>query len=155
MAVSQTICSCRSVYERITELIAGMSDQQEATIVIVDGDAAVRDSFFPLLEGVGYSVCAFPTGAELLAALPELDLSVLLLGSQLPDFNAQHLLKHVHELRAHVPAIILANHRLELPRLEDMVPSPAALLLKPVDEMQLFSAIERAIEGDYGLFNDV
>ncbi len=122
-----------------------MTDQQQVAIAIVDGDAAVRDSFFPLLEGVGYSVCAFPTGADLLAALPELSLSVLLLGSQLPDFNAQQVLKRIHELRAQVPAIILANHRLELPKLEDMVPGPSALLLKPVDETQLFSAIADAI----------
>ena len=125
-----------------------MSDQQQKAIAIVDGDAAVRDSFFPLLEGVGYAVSAYPTGADLLAVLPEIDPSVLLLGSQLPDFNAHRLLTHIHQLHAHIPTIILANHRLELPRLEDMVPSPAALLLKPVEELQLFSAIEKAIAGD-------
>lgn len=126
-----------------------MHDQQQTAIAIVDGDAAVRDSFFPLLEGVGYSVCAYATGADLLKALPDIKPSVLLVGSQLPDFNAHHLLKHIYDLGAQVPAIILANHNLELPKLEDMVPSPAALLLKPVDEMQLFSAIEKATDGDF------
>lgn len=123
-----------------------MSEQHQTAIAIVDGDAAVRDSFFPLLEGVGYSVCAYATGGDLLRALPEVKPSVLLLGSQLPDINAHHLLKHVYDLGAQVPAIILANHSLELPKLEDMVPSPTALLLKPVDEVQLFSAIEKATE---------
>ena len=125
-----------------------MSNQQQPAIAIVDGDEAVRDSFFPLLEGVGYSVSAFPTGADLLAALPDFDPSVMLLGSQLPDFNAHHLLQHVHQLQIRIPTIILANHMLELPKLEDMVPSPAALLLKPVEEMQLFEAIEKAIAGE-------
>ncbi|MEM8976078.1 MAG: response regulator [Pseudomonadota bacterium] len=122
-----------------------MCDREQIAIAIVDADSAVRDSFYPLLEGVGYSVCAYATGTDLLEALSDCSPSVLLLGSQLPDINAHLLLKRVYELGAQVPAIILANHSLELPRLEDMVPGPSALLLKPVDEAQLFAAIEKAI----------
>ena len=124
-----------------------VSYQQQSAIAVLDGDAAVRDSFFPLLEGVGFAVNAYATGRELLKALPELDPSVLLMGSQLPDINTASLLKEVGELHRYVPTIIMANHRLELPKLEDMAPSPAALLLKPVDETQLFAAIDSAIIG--------
>lgn len=121
-------------------------NQQLSAIAVVDGDAAVRDSFFPLLEGVGYAVRAFATGRELLKALPELDPSVLLMGSQLPDINTPGLIQQVDKLHRYVPTIVMANHGLELPKLEDMVPSPVALLLKPIDEAQLFAAIDTAFE---------
>ncbi|MEM6498034.1 MAG: response regulator, partial [Pseudomonadota bacterium] len=103
-----------------------MCDPEQVAIAIVDADSAVRDSFFPLLEGVGYSVCAYATGSDLLEALADHSPSVLLLGSQLPDINAHLLLKSVYDLGTKVPTIILANHSLELPRLEDMVPVPSA-----------------------------
>ncbi|RPG39207.1 MAG: response regulator [Hyphomicrobiaceae bacterium TMED74] len=136
----------RSIDERASELMP-VPYQQLSAIAVVDGDAAVRDSFFPLLEGVGFAVRAYATGTELLKGLPVFDPSVLLMGSQLPDINTTSLLKEINKLHLRVPTIIMANHRFELPKLEDMAPSPAAILLKPVDEAQLFSAIDSAIHG--------
>jgi len=118
---------------------------EEFAIAVADRDDAVRQSFSALLGGAGYQVDTYDSGRSLLNALPSLRADCLLLEAHLPDISAPRLLRDIHQAGRRLPSVLMADHALELPDLTVFEPNPVALLLRPIKENCLFSAIEAAL----------
>ena len=115
-------------------------------IAIANKDEIVRDSFSVLLAGAGYSVSTYATGAALISALLLHKPSVVLLDSQLPDFSLSGLLKNMSvDTGSLLPTIVMANHAKELPNLDHVLAAAGSVLFKPIEERQLFAAIDKAL----------
>ena len=124
-----------------------MPNSIQHAIAIANSDEVVRDSFNVLLTGAGYPVCTFPSGAALLDALHFFEPSVLLLDTQLPDFSVPSLIRDIVAATGRkLPTIVMANHANELPNLDQLLCDAGSLLFKPIEEHQLFAAIDKALD---------
>ena len=113
----------------------------QRSIIVVDGDQAVRESFSVLLRLNGYSVATFANGRALLdiphAARPD----CLLIEVDLPDIDGRFVVTRWRAAGHRTPVVMMAAHqrRLELGE-------PIALLRKPIEEASLLTALSSAIE---------
>ena len=123
-----------------------MPYNSQHAIAIANNDEIVRDSFSVLLASAGYAVATYPTGAALVSALTWYRPCVVLLDSQLPDFSISCLLKNISDGGdGLLPTIVMANHAKELPNLDHVLAAAGSVLFKPIEEHQLFAAIDKAL----------
>jgi FixJ family two-component response regulator len=123
---------------------------RQATIYVIDGDDAVRDSLLMLLEAEGFAVVDFASGAEFLRLGRPDGRSCLLLDMRMPDLSGVELLERVRGQYPLMPVVVMTGR-----------PSPAtaraaaragaALLEKPFRGRELLDAIERGLRGSAAL----
>jgi CheY-like chemotaxis protein len=78
------------------------------TILVVDGNAANRQSTARLVESLGYSAFQTPSVAEALAHLEDHDPEFVLLGFELDDASGLEALRQIRELDTDLPVVMLA-----------------------------------------------
>jgi len=79
-------------------------------IVIVDDDAAVRNSLKFSLEIEGFAVRAFSVAADLLNAPDVLDCACLVVDQSMPGMTGLDLVAKLRDRRVSVPAILITSH---------------------------------------------
>jgi FixJ family two-component response regulator len=84
--------------------------ESPATIGIVDGDAAVRDSLCILLATLDTRVQTYASAEEFLRELPSQALKCLITEVHLPGMSGLELLDKLHALGVYIPTIVLATH---------------------------------------------
>ncbi|MGI9520315.1 MAG: response regulator transcription factor [Hyphomicrobiaceae bacterium] len=122
--------------------------KSKGAIAVVDSDAAVRESFSVLLEGVGYLVRTYGSGVALLSSLPLFGPGCLLLEARRRNAEASRLLGRLSELGHELPTVLMANHPDAIPASHLLSSSVTSVLHKPIDEANLFGAIEHALSTD-------
>ncbi len=115
------------------------------SLAVVDGDAAVRDSFFALLGGAGFVVHTYASGLSFLKALPTIPTNCALVGTHLVDLGVEGMVSGIKEAGGNVPTIVVANHPREILGLSDLTDFVVGQLFKPVEESALFAAIDDAL----------
>src|SRR5262245_11172257 len=80
------------------------------TVVVVDDDAAVRNSLKFSLEIEGFAVCAYAAGADLLDGADLAGCSCLVIDQNMPGLNGLDLLARLRERRIAAPAILITGH---------------------------------------------
>ena len=116
-----------------------MSD--DCTIYIVDDDACVRRALSRLLASSGYGVVTCES-AEALLALPSLARpSCLLVDIRMPGSTGLEL-QHALRASANPPIVMLSGHADATIAERAVACGAVAVLLKPVDESLLLSALE-------------
>jgi len=80
------------------------------SILIIDDEAAIRESLETLLEFEGYSVESAETGAEGLARLNEKSFDLVLLDFALPDRNGLELLTEIRARDAQLAVIMITAY---------------------------------------------
>ena len=117
-----------------------------ATLLLVDDDADIRETYGLALEYAGYEVVAAATGAEALDKLrggvrPDL----IVLDQMMPLVNGREFraLQLSDPALAHVPVLLLTGAMRMQPLVDDMM--PVAALQKPVGYTELLSAIRGAL----------
>ena len=122
-----------------------MSDH--CTIYIVDDDACVRRALSRLLAASGYGVVTCES-AEALLALPSLARpSCLLVDIRMPGSTGLEL-QHALRDTAKPPIVMLSGHADTTIAERAVACGAIAVLLKPVDESLLLSALESALDRD-------
>jgi two-component system response regulator FixJ len=113
-------------------------------VCIVDDDDAVRDSLRILLDSYGIHTQVFPTPAQFLGHADSIDADCLIFDLHMPDMTGLELAETLRARHMATPIIILTgrNDRVLAPRMERA--GVAAVLGKPVNDMALVSAIEKA-----------
>ena len=117
-----------------------MAEVERRTVAIVDDDDAVRDSLRLLLEVIGYSVAAFGSAAEFLAADVR-NMSCLILDHHMPETTGLELAEKLWSDGVVIPILLVTGS-----------PSPAIVaraaqlgvdrvLEKPADEDDLLDFI--------------
>jgi FixJ family two-component response regulator len=114
------------------------------SIAIVDDDPAVLKALSRLLRSHAFRARTYGSGREFLAALPAGLPDCLIVDLQMPEMNGLELQQHLVSNGIEIPTILITAHgdaalcdRREL----------VASLRKPLQQVALFEAIDRAVGG--------
>jgi FixJ family two-component response regulator len=127
-----------------------MPEQQgpEAVIAIVDDDPSVRRSLQRLIRSAGWKAEPFASAQEFLERCRTDAPSCVVLDLQLPGLNGLQLQKRLAEAGLEIPIIFLTGHGNIPASVQAMKAGAVEFLTKPIDEPDLFRAIQEAIERD-------
>ncbi|HEX3346689.1 MAG TPA: response regulator [Acetobacteraceae bacterium] len=115
-----------------------------ATVLVVDDDAAVRQTVVQLLRSLGYTVCEANGGGAALEWLAERrPVDVLLTDLAMPDIAGAELSRRARELRPGLPVVFISGYA--EPQLLTGDARNARLVLKPFRPQELAQQIEAAI----------
>jgi len=113
-------------------------------ILLVDDEAALRESLSRLLRVRGYPVNAVSCGEEALRALDEDDYDVVVLDLKMPGMNGITTLKEIKKRRSTVEIMILTGHGSIESALKTFDLGAHDYLTKPFDVNDLLARIENA-----------
>lgn len=112
---------------------------------IVDDDAAVREAIARLLVSAGYSVEAFASGEKFLASPDVARVACAVIDVRMRGMSGTDLHARLAASHPSLPIVFLTAHA-DLPTGIQALQSGAVdFLLKPVDDADLVSAVERAV----------
>src|SRR5258708_24116 len=124
----------------------GHSELTRATVLIIDDDPAVRNSLKFALEVEGFTVRAYPTGAELLAEAEIPDNGCLVVDYKLPEMNGLDLLLELRKRKIDLPAILITTQPNSAVRNRAAL-AGVPLIEKPLLNDTLFQGIRAALGG--------
>jgi FixJ family two-component response regulator len=111
----------------------------------VDDDSLVRTALSRLLRGFGLRVTAFEHPSDvLLSVLPNLN-TCLILDIYMPEMSGVQLWGELKTQGFQVPTILITGKRDEQAMVAGEQVGATAVLYKPIEEKELFEAIERAL----------
>ena len=130
-----------------------MTEPRQATILVVDDEATIRELARRLLEREGFAVLDAASGADALAILdsPDEAVDVLLTDVVLPGLTGPALARRAQQRRRGIRVIFLSGYaeqsggNLDLTELG--VTSGVAFLAKPFTAPALLEAVRRAVAG--------
>ncbi len=112
---------------------------------VVDDDAAVRRALMRLLRSEGLVAVAYETALAVLNAAPSLSSGCILLDLQMPGMDGLELLARLGELGIELPVIVVTGHGDVPTAVRAMKAGAVDFIEKPIDETQLFAAIDAAL----------
>lgn len=116
-----------------------------ATVFVVDDDASVRRSLMRLLRSMGWNVEAFATADDFLQRAPVDAPGCALLDVQLPGMSGLELHERMAKAGIRLPVVFLTGKG-DIPMsVHAMKHGAIDFLVKPVEEAQLFQALDHAV----------
>jgi two-component system response regulator FixJ len=112
---------------------------------VVDDDAAVRRALVRLLRSEGLEAVAYESPLGVLNAAPSLSSGCILLDLQMPGMDGLELLARLGELGIELPVIVVTGHGDVPTAVRAMKAGAVDFIEKPIDEAQLFAAIDAAL----------
>ena len=119
----------------------------EATrlVLIVDDDASVRGGLSRLLRSAGYRIATASGAQKVLESGIDKDTACLLLDIDMPGLNGMDLHQWLIDHGIRIPVVFLTGHG-DIPQSVLAIKRGAVdFLTKPVDEVALFAAVDRAM----------
>ena len=116
-----------------------------ATVLVVDDDAAVRKSLSRLICAAGFKVETFDRPTAVLAGGIPTDNACLVIDIGLPEMSGTELWLTLKRSGCELPSIFITGQ--DNSRSKELVglPENVTVLYKPIDEVPLLVAINRAI----------
>jgi two-component system, LuxR family, response regulator FixJ len=114
-------------------------------VLLVDDDSLERTALARLLRGAGYYVTAFERPSDVLVTLLPKDNTCLVLDIYMPEMTGVSLWKELRNEGFEVPTILITGHRDQQTAAYGEQVNAVAILYKPIEEKDLFVAIERAL----------
>lgn len=90
--------------------VAAAQVARKEAVVVLDDDAAVRESLVALLESDGHDVCAYASGADFLATHGDAPISCLVTDVHMPGSNGLEILETLKARDARLPVIVITGH---------------------------------------------
>ena len=116
------------------------------TVFLVDDDASVRKALQRLIRAAGYDVESFPDAAGYLASpAPSLP-ACIVLDIRMPTMSGFELRSAIAGTSRALPVVFITGHGDEAVRSQALEAGAVDVLFKPIDEEELVSAIEKALE---------
>lgn len=106
-------------------------------VVIVDDDEAIRSALARLVRTLGYGSQTFATGEELLAEIGSLRPGCVLTDIQMPGMNGFALLRHLQQLNAELPVLIMTAYPSRNNCEQAFAGGARVYMAKPLDDVQL------------------
>jgi FixJ family two-component response regulator len=122
----------------------------EATpiVCLVDDDAAVRRGLQRLLRASGFQVVAYANAQQFLDGEAAPDCSCLILDVRMPGIDGLQLQERLRDKPCSAPIVFLTGHG-DIPMSVRALKAGAAnFLTKPVDQSDLFAAVNEAVQQD-------
>ncbi len=130
-------------------LSRAMSTHDEAaspgSVLIIDDEAAIRESLQTLLEIEGYEVETATDGAEGLARLAERPFDLVLLDFALPERNGVEILQEIRERDAELAVIMITAYGTVENAVNAMQAGATNFIQKPWDNEKLLADIRAAV----------
>jgi FixJ family two-component response regulator len=118
----------------------------EATVLLIDDDAGVREGVGRLLRSAGWEVEAFASASHFRASLPLQGVGCIVLDISMPDVTGPQLHAWMREHDITWPIIYLSG-RCDVPTsVQAMKHGALDVLQKPADAEILLSAVAEAVE---------
>ncbi len=125
------------------------TDRDELTsqgaVLIVDDEAAIRESLQALLEMEGYAVHTAEDGQEGLARLAEYPYDLVLLDFALPERNGIEILHDIRERDAELPVIMITAYGTVENAVNAMQAGATNFIQKPWDNEKLLADVRAAL----------
>jgi len=122
--------------------------ESDVIIAIVDDDPWARDGLQALVRSAGWRAEAFASAREFLGRPGVEKPGCLVLDLQLPDLSGLDLQKRMAEIHVEIPIVFLTGHGDIPASVQAMKAGAISFLTKPVNEQELLTAIQEAIERD-------
>jgi DNA-binding NtrC family response regulator len=124
---------------------APQSAPKPGSILIIDDEAAIRESLEALLQLEGYEVTLAATGEEGLARLAEIPFDLVLLDFALPDRNGLEIMADIRERNPQANVIMITAYGTVENAVRAMQAGAANFVQKPWDNEKLLADIRAAI----------
>jgi DNA-binding NtrC family response regulator len=115
------------------------------SVLIIDDEAAIRESLETLLELEGYAVESASTGEEGLARIGERSFDLVLLDLALPDRNGMDLLAEIHLQDPGLSIIMVTAYGTVENAVKAMQAGAANFVQKPWDNEKLLADVRAAV----------
>jgi len=115
------------------------------SVLIVDDEAAIRESLQTLLEFEGYSVEIAGDGAEGLARIAEHPFDLVLLDFAMPERNGIEVLRDLRERDAELPVIMITAYGTVENAVNAMQAGATNFIQKPWDNEKLLADVRTAV----------
>jgi len=119
---------------------------ENATIFVVDDDAAVRDSLRWVIESNGWKVEAHPSAEAFLNCYTPNRLGCLILDVRMPGMSGPELQKLLHERQCSLPIIFISAHGTVPTAVRAMQAGAVDFIMKPFDNATLLERIDKCVE---------
>jgi RNA polymerase sigma factor (sigma-70 family) len=121
---------------------------EDAIILVVDDDEAIRDALKSLIRSVGLRVETFVSAQEFLESQAPDAPGCLVLDVRLPGLSGLDLQRALAESNIHIPIIFITGHG-DIPMsVQAMKAGAVEFLTKPFRDQDLLDAISQAVERD-------
>jgi FixJ family two-component response regulator len=114
-------------------------------VSVVDDDVFVREALPDLLNELGYSSQAFPSGAAFLSSTVVGDTRCLILDVAMPNMTGPELHRELIRRQLSIPVIFVTALRDEALRPRLLAEGAVDCLFKPVSERALIDALHTAL----------
>jgi two-component system response regulator TtrR len=120
--------------------------RENATIFVVDDDAAVRDSLRWVIESNGWKVEAYPSAEAFLNSYTPNQLGCLILDVRMPGMSGPELQKLLNERHCSMPIIFISAHGTVPTAVRAMQAGAVDFIMKPYDNVTLLERIDNCME---------
>src|SRR6478609_8494458 len=117
----------------------------QGSVLIIDDEAAIRESLQTLLELEGYDVGVAASGEEGLARLGDRPFDLVLLDLALPDRNGIDLLPEIRAIDPQLPVIMITAYGTVENAVRAMQSGAANFVQKPWDNEKLLADVRAAV----------
>jgi two-component system nitrogen regulation response regulator NtrX len=121
---------------------------RRASVLVVDDEAAIRDSLRMILEYEGYRVEEAATGREALVRAAERPLNAMILDVKMPEMDGLEVLRAVRERGLDVPVLFISGHGDIATAVEATRRGAFDFLEKPLQRDRVLLALRNAVETD-------
>jgi DNA-binding NtrC family response regulator len=122
-----------------------MGTTSHGAILIIDDEAAIRESLETLLEFEGYSVQSAETGEQGLSKLGENPYDLVLLDFALPDRNGLEILADIHDRDPHQAVIMITAYGTVDNAVRAMQNGATNFIQKPWDNEKLLADVRASV----------
>ena len=128
-------------------VLSRQSSEAGATgsVLIIDDEAAIRESLETLLEFEGYAVDSAETGEQGLARLGEHTFDLVLLDFALPDRNGLEILADIRDRNPQMAVILITAYGTVDNAVRAMQNGAANFIQKPWDNEKLLADVRAAV----------
>jgi len=117
------------------------------TILVIDDDPGITDSFVQLLESRGYTVVTAARADDALARFGDIELNLVITDVCMPGMNGLDALDAFRRRSPRLPVVVMTGQGSVDTAIESTKRGAFDYLLKPIDPTALLSVVEKAIEG--------
>ena len=117
----------------------------KATVLIVDDDAAVRDSMRALMESAGYAVKDYASASDFLKE-PFLPDSCLITDIRMPEMDGLELQEEITKRGLDLPLVVMTGHGDVPLAVRAMKAGALDFVEKPFDDEMILASVKRALE---------
>lgn len=118
---------------------------QAARLLVVDDAPFFRRLLADLLGSRGFAVLQAASGLEVIDLINRREIDVVLSDIEMPEMNGPELLRRIRRLRPELPVIMISSHQDFQAAREVLRDGALDYLTKPLDQTELFAAVERAL----------